>query len=141
MNGGCRGNGRRRALLASCLAWGVLGCAEDATGPTGSAAFRVVVSGEAFVVRVEGAEEVAAMEARLASGVEGVISGDLIEGDGGYNGPWSWHLDPASVHVPDLAIELCDGRPSMVEEDLEYWLESVGQFCPWGAKVVERLEG
>jgi hypothetical protein len=29
----------------------------------------------------------------------------------------------------------------MVEDDLEYWLESVGRFCPWGAKVVERPEG
>jgi hypothetical protein len=33
-------------------------------------------------------------------------------------------------------MELCDGRPSMVEADLPYWLGTVKRFCPWGAKVV-----
>ena len=41
--------------------------------------------------------------------------------------------------VPDFAVEVCDGRPSMVEADLSYWLDTVGRFCPWGATVVERL--
>ena len=61
----------------------------------------------------------------------------LYAGDGGFNSPWSWHLDPATIEVPDLAIEVCDGRPSMVEADLPYWLSSVKAFCPWGARVVD----
>lgn len=74
----------------------------------------------------------------MEAGTEGVISGELLPGDGGFNEPWSWHLDPATVHAPDFAIEVCDGRPSMVEGDLGYWLGTLGQFCPWGAKVVAR---
>jgi hypothetical protein len=33
---------------------------------------------------------------------------------------------------------LCDGRPSFIEDDLAYWFDSVGRFCPWGAKVVRQ---
>jgi hypothetical protein len=72
----------------------------------------------------------------MASGRVGVISGQLAAGDGGFNAPWSWHLVPSSVTAPDLAIELCDGRPSFVQNDLTYWMQSVKQFCPWGARVV-----
>ena len=131
----------RRAACALALALSLTasGCG-DPTGPPGIAAFTLEVSGERFVVWVDTQEQVETMQARLASGEEGVVSGELRAGDGGYNDPWSWHLDPASVHAPDLAIELCDGRPSMVEADLDYWLETVGQFCPWGARVVERME-
>ena len=70
--------------------------------------------------------------------VPGVVSGTLRAGDGDFNAPWSWHWEPESVHTPDLAIEVCDGRPSMVEDDLAYWLGTVKQFCPWGARVVRR---
>ena len=45
---------------------------------------------------------------------------------------------PSSSSASHTAIELCDGRPSMVEDDLGYWVDTVGSFCPWGAKVVER---
>jgi hypothetical protein len=38
-----------------------------------------------------------------------------------------------------VSIELCDGRPAMVEADLNYWLTRVGSFCPWGARVVAEL--
>ena len=130
------------AAVALALSLFQAGCADDAHAPEESAAtdYRLVVSEEEFVVRVQSAEQAQALDARLASGQEGVISGELATGDGGYNSPWSWHLDPASVHVPDLAIEVCDGRPSMVEEDLEYWLGTVERFCPWGATVVRRLD-
>ena len=35
----------------------------------------------------------------------------------------------------DLAIELCDGCPSHIEDDKTYWIETVGQYCPWSARV------
>ena len=109
-----------------------------AAGPEGPPLYVIEVSGERFRVEVTEESAVSGFEQRLQSGQVGVVSGPLLPGDGGFNAPWSWRLDPQQVHTPDLAIELCDGRPSMVEDDLEYWLESVGQFCPWGAKVVER---
>lgn len=57
-------------------------------------------------------------------------------GPGMHNLPWSWHLDPEDTHMADFTIELCDGTPAFVEEDLEYWLGTVGQYCPWNAKLV-----
>jgi hypothetical protein len=111
----------------------------DATGPEGGARFELEVSGERFVVHVEGASQIAALEARMTSGEEGVVNGEILSGDGGFNAPWKWHMVPSTVHTADMAIELCDGRPSLVEADLEYWLGTVKRFCPWGAKVVRRI--
>ena len=92
--------------------------------------FEVEVSGERFVVHLEGASQIAELQARLASGDTGVVTGEIRSGDGGFNAPWKWHMPPSTAHTTDMAIELCDGRPSMVEEDLAYWLGTVKQICP-----------
>lgn len=100
------------------------------------AQFDIEVSTEIFTVRVATMAQAEGLRARLRSGNRGVVTGRLLAGDGGFNSAWGWHLDPQTVEAPDLAIELCDGRPSMVEADKSYWFGSVKQFCPWGAKVV-----
>lgn len=64
------------------------------------------------------------------------VTGILATGDGGFNSPWSWHLDPSSVRMAEVSIELCDGIPSFVEENLAYWLNTVHNYCPWGSKVI-----
>lgn len=38
--------------------------------------------------------------------------------------------------MAEVTIELCDGTPSLVEADLDYWLNAVGRFCPWSAELV-----
>jgi hypothetical protein len=48
---------------------------------------------------------------------------------------WSWHPDPQDVEFADATIELCDGRPSYVEANKDYWINTVGSFCPWSAIV------
>lgn len=78
-----------------------------------------------------------ALDARRWSGTVGVVAGRIVRGDGGFNTPWSWHLDPLSIEVPDASIELCDGRPSMVQSDLDYWVDTVHTFCPWSARVYD----
>ena len=79
-------------------------------------------------------------DAALATGRVGVVHGTVVRGDGGVNEGYSWHLDPASVTFPDLAIEVCDGRPrSDVEADLDYWTDTIGVYCPWGARLVRRI--
>jgi hypothetical protein len=65
------------------------------------------------------------------------VMGRLVIGDGGFNSPWSWHLDPDYVTMAEFAIELCDGTPSEVEHNLPYWLFQVETFCPWSSKVIE----
>lgn len=110
----------------------------DPTTPEGPPLFVLEVSGETFRAQVLDTMQVRLLDERLAAGTEGVVNGALLPGDGGFNGPWSWHWDPETVEVADASIELCDGRPSLVEDDLSYWLETVGRFCPWGATVVGR---
>jgi hypothetical protein len=123
--------------VASLLAGG---CGDGATPPADGALFEVRVQADTFTVRAEDDAAIAGLEARLETGQEGVVLGTLAAGDGGFNDPWSWHLVPGTIEVPDVAIEVCDGTPSMVESDLEYWLDTVGTFCPWSARVIRRLD-
>lgn len=67
-----------------------------------------------------------------------IPNGELLDGpgQGDHNAPWSWHLDPDTTRMADVTIEVCDGRPSFVEEDQDYWLNTVERFCPWNAELV-----
>jgi len=64
-------------------------------------------------------------------------AGPIALGDGGVNAGWGWHFTDAAL--VEVAIELCDGRPSMVEADLDYWINTVQRYCPWAAYVAEEL--
>ncbi|HYE57150.1 MAG TPA: hypothetical protein VD948_01545 [Rhodothermales bacterium] len=131
---------RTRLLLAGLAGLLLSACDSDSTPPPGVATFEVEVNKERFYVAM--ATEAQAAEARthLASGREGVLHGALVRGNGGFNTGYRWHLDPASVSFPDAAIEVCDGRPrSDVESDLDYWINTVRYYCPWGAKIVREV--
>lgn len=123
-------------LLLAIGAVLAIACSTPSEPTASRPSFIVEVSGESFRVEVATAQQAQEFRSRLQSGARGVISGELLQGSGGFNTPWRWHLDPATVHAADFAIELCDGRPSLVEADLTYWLGSVRRFCPWGAKVI-----
>ena len=97
---------------------------------------------ERFRVAVATDEQAALADAALATGRVGVVHGTLAPGDGDVNADYSWHLVPETITFPDLAIEVCDGRPrSDVEADLDYWLGTVGIYCPWGARLTRRVDG
>lgn len=123
-------------LVAGALA----ACSGDdgSTAPpqsTGAPVFTVQVGPETFKVEATGAAA-AALRARMQSGTLGVVIGSLAAGDDGVNRPYSWHLVPSTVAVGDVATEVCDGRPSDVQGNLNYWLSTVRHYCPWSAKVV-----
>lgn len=110
---------------------------------TQAADFVVTVNREAFVVRLVKPEQIAIARARAdGSKPQGIVSGKLADGDGGFNrNPssnkrWTWHLIPESVSFPELAMELCDGRPSDVEANKSHWLNDIKMFCPWSAKII-----
>jgi hypothetical protein len=121
-------------------------CGAESVPPAAEAVFEITAcrgaqtspAGERFRVLVRDASVIGALEARLGRGPGRIVSGTLRAGDGGFNAPWSWHLDPATVELVEVAIELCDGCPSFVEGDLAAWL-AVGRYCPWSSEVTARV--
>ena len=100
------------------------------TAPRGKY-FLVDVNDERFIIYVTDAETI-----RLAiENMEGKNNmfpmEELERGDGGFNKPWNWHLKPDTVRMVEVSIELCDGTPSLVENELEYWLGTIKSYCPW----------
>ena len=65
-------------------------------------------------------------------------NGRLRAGSGtaNHNAPYSWHLDPDDTQMVEVTIELCDGRPSYVEQNRDAFIRDVGRYCPWGATLV-----
>ena len=109
--------------------------------------FVVMVKDEEFIIRLVDEKQIDHARARLAGKEQqGIVDGTLADGDGGFNRDpksgknWSWHMVPETVSFPQLTAEVCDGRPSDVEEDKEHWIKSVKQFCPWSAKIVQELK-
>lgn len=131
---------RRIYLLSVLLLLG--GCDTNHPGDSEPlAVFEVEVAGqESFRIALRDSAQIAIAEQRLASGYEGIVHGELARGDGDFNAPYSWHLKPATVTFPDQTIEVCSGRPmSDVEADLDYWIDTLGIYCPWGARIVRRI--
>lgn len=65
------------------------------------------------------------------------INGRIAAGRGDNLPPWSWHFVPGEWDLAEASIEVCDGNPELVEADLDYWINTVGRFCPWSSIVVE----
>jgi len=87
--------------------------------------YRVLLTDQADVAT---AEELAAGDRDPLIPVGKVVRSD----DGGVNTGYSWHIDPASFDWAEMTMELCDGRPSYVEDGTL----SGDTFCPWSATVV-----
>lgn len=63
------------------------------------------------------------------------LNGEIQYGRETNNPIYSWHFVTDAWDLVELAIEVCDGRPSDVENDKQYWIETVGSFCPWSSFV------
>ncbi|MCS7163142.1 MAG: hypothetical protein NZ958_07460 [Bacteroidia bacterium] len=133
------------------LAFLVLGCRREAeerpNGPPPKPEpvdFEVRVGEECFILRLRDSVRIAEAR-RILAQQEGrtIPLGPLYEGDGGFNRcgehRWSWHFHPDSVIFAEIAMEVCDARPSYVEANLAEWLRSVRVYCPWGAQLVREL--
>lgn len=123
----------RRLILAAA----VLACAgcDDSTGPEGSQfVFRDPLTQDVVRLEITNAGGRAQAEDLLASGEGRWALGTLKRGDGGFNAPWTWHIDPATVTFAEVTIEACQTAMSAIDDDLDYWID-FGQVCIWG--VVE----
>jgi hypothetical protein len=61
-----------------------------------------------------------------------MINGAIDRGNNG-NMNWSWHFKANDWDLVATSIELCDGLPSFVEQDIHYWVDVVQRFCPWAS--------
>lgn len=99
---------------------------------------------EDFVVATRDPDLIAAARAQLNLPEDQrsmFVHGALARGDGGINAPWSWHVHGNAWQLVEVSIELCDGRASDIEADLEYWIDTVGSFCPWSSYVKAEVSG
>ena len=110
------------------------GCGSPAAPGPAPADFVIDVAGERFVLRLTDPAAIALADANLRGANTRFPLGPVRRGDGGFNQPWSWHLDPDDTTLVELAIEVCDGRPSYLEAHLDEYTT----YCPWGGRVVER---
>lgn len=108
---------------------------DDSSDPQPVVVTFETADGSTFRAVLEQPADIAAVEAALAGdGDAGIPNGNLAYGDSGVNAPHGWHM--VDTMLADITIELCDGTASMVDDDIEYWVETVGRFCPWSATVI-----
>jgi hypothetical protein len=125
---------RRLPFLLGVLALaGALGGCFDPDPP--GADFVVDVAGEQFVVRATRPLVINEMREAVAGKRKGMPFGPLHAGDGGFNRPWSWHFDEEEVVLAEFAIEICDGRPSLIEANVKN-ITFPMVYCPWDARIV-----
>ena len=118
-------------LVAGTLLAAVVSCTGSAGAPSD---FVVTVGSETFVLRVHDPETVRLALDNLNGRNHQFPIGPLRTGDGGFNAPWSWHIDPERVRFTEVAIEVCDGAPSYVETHVGAFA-AIG-YCPWSARVI-----
>lgn len=91
-----------------------------------------------FVVKTSNREVIAKIEQELQKPFDERrmhINGPIERGEKDYNDNWSWHFVENQWALAEISTEVCDGRPSFVEEDIDYWVDQVGRFCPWSSRV------
>jgi len=130
---------RVRASLAALL---LLAACDSGSGDSGTLDGGVLatfdVGGETFRVFVTNPTTIQQLfDLRDGLSAANIPVGTLRTGPGqaDHNLPWSWHLDRQEIEMAELAIEACDGTPSIVENDLASYL-ALGSFCPWSATLV-----
>lgn len=98
---------------------------------------------ETFVVATSDPEVIEKVEAQLAKPKEERklhINGVIARGEQNYNPGYPWHFVEGEWALAELSAEVCDGRPSSVSEDLDYWVDEVGRFCPWSSRVKREVD-
>jgi hypothetical protein len=131
---------KRLVLIAVTIYMaGLTGC-NDGVGVSTGGTFAVRVEGETFYVRIDNAL-LATKARRMMVGAEDdqIITASLARGDGGFNTGYGWHMIPSTVTFADMTTEVCDGRPSDVQSDIDYWVDTVKRYCPWGGHIVSEV--
>jgi hypothetical protein len=117
--------------MVSAVAGVLISC--SGTEPTPSQVdFVIGVGPETFVLRSSDVETIRLLMDNLRGANSLFPIGPVREGDGGFNAPWSWHLDPDETRMTEAAVEVCDGLPSYVEAHRS----DFPTYCPWSGRVL-----
>jgi hypothetical protein len=100
---------------------------------TGMQDFRAITNDSAVIAEARAQLGLPMQERHL------FIIGEIDRGNGGHNLDWNWHFLPDQWSFAEVSIELCDGNAVLVSQAVDYWVDTVGQFCPWGARVTEEI--
>lgn len=131
---------REALLLAGLVVWLVESSCTTSESPElrGGVLATFDVDGERFSVFITNPETVEQVLVLSRGQSDARIpNGRILRGEVSYNKPWHWHLDSQDIQMADVTVELCDGRPSDVENNLDYWVGTVFRFCPWSARLVD----
>jgi hypothetical protein len=129
----------RLAMLVAWLAAMLVGC--DGLAPSGqsdptSGAIIVTVrvaDAEEYRIRLTDPHDIEVARKLLAGeSAPRIPNGRVVRGESDVNVGYSWHIDPDSVEFADATIEICDGRPS----DIEQGVITSDRYCPWSAELV-----
>lgn len=117
------------------------------TLPPGAVTFHFKMYGDAsgvqdFQASATDPELIASARAQLDLPVEERklhIDGQIAAGNGGDNLNWSWHYVIDHWKLAEVSIEVCDGNAVLVNQAVDYWVNTMGRFCPWGAYVASEV--
>ncbi|MDQ7908128.1 hypothetical protein RB614_26735 [Phytohabitans sp. ZYX-F-186] len=87
---------------------------------------------EQFRIHLVEAADVTAAFASLNQQSDQFPNGLIVRTGPEVNVGYSWHIDPGDVEFVDLAVEVCDGLPS----DVENGTLTSDRYCPWSGRVV-----
>lgn len=127
-----RAHTARTGISLAILALGVLPLAscESGTEPSPAQVAVIRVADETFRIALTTPGLLEAAQAAMAGTGPTIPNGRIVAGTD-VNVGYSWHLE--DVEFAEVAIELCDGRPSDVEAQGTSFAN--GRYCPWGAEV------
>jgi len=98
---------------------------------------------ETYVAATSDPEVIQEVEAQLNKPMDERdkhINGTIAHGDGGHNEGYPWHFKTGEWALADVSVEVCDGTPSFVSENVDYFVEEVGRYCPWNSRVNREVD-
>ncbi len=114
------------------MALGIAACSDaSAPGDGGRFTFRESLTTDQIHLQITDPSGLAEAANLLQSGESRWVLGTIRRGNGGFNAPWTWHLDPATISFAEVTIEACQTAASAIGGDLDYWI-GFGQVCIWG---------
>lgn len=65
-----------------------------------------------------------------------IVSGKVRAWRADYNPDWRFVMDPKTIVLGEMFIEVCDGSPWYVQRNLDEWQGQ--RWCPWSSYVIKQ---